>query len=120
MKNQVHKYGNKRSYLEEVFDDTISRYHLPQPIREFPFYKWRFDYAWPQIKIAVEIQGGTYNGGHHVTGKVYENDCWKKAQAQLEGWVVLEADRNMANTYKFAVIVKRMINRRLSCLKSKG
>lgn len=107
----------KRSYLEELFDESIQRYGIPEPIREYTFHRWRFDYAWPQVKVFVEIDGGTYNGGDHVIGKGYERNCKKKNQAQLEGWIVLQGDRNMAATYDFALLVKKVINRRLKCLK---
>lgn len=107
----------KRSYLEDIFDKSIKRYSLPEPIREYPFRGWRFDYCWPQVKVFVEIDGGTYMGGHHVVGKGYERDCKKNNQAQLEGWIVLRADRNMANTFEFATIVKKTIQRRMLCLK---
>lgn len=45
---------------------------LPKPVTEHRFHptrKWRFDYAWPDRKVAVEIDGGQYlpNGGRHNT-----------------------------------------------------
>ena len=103
----------KRSYLEGLFEGSIQRHQLPEPVREYPFRGWRFDFAWPDLKIFVEIDGGTYNGGHHVSPIGYERDCKKSNQAQLEGWVVLRADRNMANSYEFAMVVKKMILRRI-------
>jgi len=36
--------------------------NIPLPIREHRFHatrKWRFDFAWPDSKIAIEIDGGT-------------------------------------------------------------
>jgi very-short-patch-repair endonuclease len=108
---------SQRSYLEALFEGQIQHHKMPEPVREFTFRCWRFDFAWPTLKIAVEIDGGTYIGGDHVRGQGYERDCKKNNAAQLEGWVVLRADRNMVGTYEFACVIKRMINRRLSCLK---
>jgi very-short-patch-repair endonuclease len=109
--------GSSRSYLEELFERQISRYNLPQPVREFRFHGWFFDFAYPTLRIAIEIDGGTYIGGAHVRGKGYERDCKKNNKAQIEGWIVLRADRNMVNTHEFACDVRTAILMRIKCLK---
>jgi hypothetical protein len=50
---------------------------------------WRFDYAWPPRRQALEIEGGTWTGGRHVRGRGYEGDCEKYNAAALAGWTVL-------------------------------
>ncbi len=65
---------------------------LPEPQREYLFHrkrKWRFDLAWPDLLIAVEVEGGIWVGGRHVRGEGYEADCEKYNEAQLAGWMVL-------------------------------
>ena len=99
----------KISHLEEAFERSILRYELPQPVREYKFHNWRYDFAWPRLKVFVEIDGGTFNGGDHARGKGYQRDCKKNNQAQVEGWAVLRADREMVGTYDFAQIVKKML-----------
>ncbi len=67
---------------------------LPKPVGEFQFHptrRWRFDYAWPDQKIALEIHGATHKGGRHVTGKGFAGDREKMNEAQLLGWIVIEA-----------------------------
>jgi very-short-patch-repair endonuclease len=49
---------------------------------------WRFDFAWTDIKIAVEIEGGIWSGGRHTRGKGFEEDCRKYNAATLHGWSV--------------------------------
>lgn len=64
---------------------------LPYPQREFRFHpkrKWRFDFAWPETKIAVEIEGGTYTRGRHVRPHGYAADCEKYNEATRAGWKV--------------------------------
>ena len=64
---------------------------LPVPVRELRFdavRRWRFDLAWPQKKIAVEVEGGVFTKGRHVRGAGYEADAVKYNQAQLQGWKV--------------------------------
>lgn len=61
---------------------------------EFQFHshrKWRFDYAWPEIKLALEIDGGTLGicKGRHVRGTGYARDCEKLNTAVFLGWSVL-------------------------------
>lgn len=103
----------KRSYLESLFHNNIQRVGLPEPISEYKFHQWYFDFAYVEVMIFIEVQGGTYNGGHHVTAKGYRRDCIKSNKAQLEGWAVLWADREMINSYEFAMDVKKLILRRI-------
>lgn len=110
----------EHSYLEEQFMRLVQRYELRTPVREHKFHperKWRFDFAWPEIKLAVEIDGGTFGGekmlGNHAVGKRYQQDCIKQNAALLNGWVVLRADREMVNTDEFGQTVKLMILRRI-------
>lgn len=71
---------------------------LPPPLTEFPFHptrRWRFDYAWPSLKLAVEQEGGTWCRGRHVRPKGYEADCEKYSEAALMGWRVLRFTTDM-------------------------
>lgn len=60
--------------------------------KEFCFHpvrKWRFDFAIPEKKIAVEIEGGTWKKSRHGYGKGFENDCIKYNEASILGWKLL-------------------------------
>ena len=61
------------SYLEESFARWLKRSkHIPPPQREYRFHperKWRFDFAWPERRFAVEIEGITPGQGRHQTIK---------------------------------------------------
>ena len=50
---------------------------------------WRFDFAFLDEKIAVEIEGGSWVGGAHTRGKHFQSDCDKYNRAQKLGWKVL-------------------------------
>lgn len=68
---------------------TIVEEHVFHPTR-----KWRFDFAIPEIKLAIEYQGhGATGGGGHVGGHAsmsgMAGDCEKINQAQALGWTVL-------------------------------
>ena len=65
-------------------------YHFARPDRE-----WRFDFAWPGYKLALEVQGGTWKSGAHSRGRGYEADREKINWAEIHGWHVLEATTDM-------------------------
>ena len=89
-----------KSHLEEKFELFINSSGLPKPIREYRFSpprKFRFDFAWPEEKVAVEIEGGTWIGGGHNRGVIYASNCEKYNLAVLHGWKVLRFTGNMIN-----------------------
>ncbi|HBC20912.1 MAG TPA: hypothetical protein DC009_02200 [Porphyromonadaceae bacterium] len=61
--------------------------------KEYKFHptrRWRFDYAIPQFRIAIEIDGGVWTGGRHTRPKGYLGDLEKFNAAAAMGWVVLK------------------------------
>lgn len=64
----------------------------PEPTPEYRFApprRWRFDYAWPDARVAVELEGGVHSGGRHVRGAGFERDAEKYNAAAASGWRVL-------------------------------
>ena len=62
-------------------------------VKEYKFHdtrRWRFDYAFPEYKIAVEIDGGIWQYGRHNRAKGYIADMEKFNEAAKLGWVVLK------------------------------
>lgn len=62
-------------------------------VKEYKFHpkrRWRFDYADPKKKIAIEIHGGIWRGGRHTRGKGFANDREKMNEAIVLGWRVIE------------------------------
>lgn len=63
----------------------------PDPVSEYRFHpirKWRFDWAWPAKKIAIEIQGGVFIQGRHSRGAGMLKDFEKSNMANKLGWHV--------------------------------
>jgi very-short-patch-repair endonuclease len=80
------------SEAEELLAMQIRAIKLWEPVREYKFdsiRKWRFDFAWPNLRLAIEIEGGIWTGGRHTRGKGFLDDCSKYNQAALAGWMVL-------------------------------
>lgn len=71
---------------------------LPAPEREVRFApprRWRFDMCWKAQRVAVELEGGVWSGGRHVTPAGYEADIEKYNCATVEGWRVLRCTSKM-------------------------
>ena len=63
-----------------------------KPESEFRFHpprRWRFDFAFPKQKIAVECEGGIWTHGRHTRGNGFEKDAEKYNAAAIDGWTVL-------------------------------
>ncbi len=61
-------------------------------VKEYKFHpvrKWRFDYAIPAHKIAIEVEGGVWTGGRHTSPKGFLGDMEKYNTATAMGWRVL-------------------------------
>jgi len=61
-------------------------------IKEFQFHpkrKWRFDYCIPELKIAIEVEGGAWTQGRHTRGKGFIEDMLKYNTAVCMGWRLL-------------------------------
>ena len=64
---------------------------LPPFEREFRFAsprRWRFDFCWPERKLAVEIEGLTPDSGRHQRIGGFIADCEKYEAALRLGWTV--------------------------------
>lgn len=71
---------------------------LPEPVPEYLFHpkrNWRFDFAYPKHRIALEVEGGTWTGGRHTRGKGFADDCRKYNEAALMGWRVFRFTSDM-------------------------
>ncbi|WP_235204136.1 endonuclease domain-containing protein [Bordetella bronchiseptica] len=94
----VAKRASKRStpqgpsVLEERFARDLRAVRVVPPVREYRFAaprQWRFDFAWPHARVAVEIEGGVWTGGRHTRGAGFVADTEKYNAAAIAGWRVL-------------------------------
>lgn len=86
------KVARPPSEGEETLMLHIRAEKLPAPEREFRFAAprlWRFDFAWPDRMLAVEVEGGAWNGGRHTRGSGFIRDAEKYNAAAMLGWRVL-------------------------------
>ena len=77
--------------LRDVFTVICKTDLKADCVKEFKFHpvrKWRFDYAVPEHKIALEVEGGVWTGGRHTSPKGFLGDIEKYNTATLMGWRV--------------------------------
>ena len=68
------------------------------PDREYVFApprKWRFDFYFPQKKLAIEVEGGTGRYGRHQRPGGFEKDAEKYNTAAMLGITVLRYTTKM-------------------------
>jgi very-short-patch-repair endonuclease len=76
---------------------NVIAHDFPAPVDEHRFApprRWRFDFAWVEQKIAVEIEGNAWHvrgGGKHMQ----DNDLHKYNIATAQGWRVFRFSPKM-------------------------
>lgn len=71
--------------------------------RWHPHRQWRFDFAIPSAKVAIEIDGGCWTGGRHSRGKGMIGDMEKMNTAAIFGWRVLRFTPQQLGSIRAAV-----------------
>lgn len=88
------KKGVKRANSKgDVFTFLLHQRLGVECVREYRFHptrQWRFDYAIPDLRIAIEIDGGIWINGRHNRASGYIGDMEKFNAAATLGWVVLK------------------------------
>jgi hypothetical protein len=75
-----------------MFAVMCRAFKLPEPVAELVFARprrWRFDYAWPEQRVALEVQGGLFTRGRHSRGPALMKEHEKLNTAAAMGWRVL-------------------------------
>lgn len=105
--------SNARSLAEEAFADawaTTSHNLLTEfAWREYRFHperRWKFDFAWPLFRVALEIEGL----GRHQKIEGYANDCEKYSEAAILGWRIIRVmARDKGKVGEWVQLVKRAL-----------
>jgi hypothetical protein len=86
-----------KSYLEKIALAMIEEAGLPMPEREVKFCehrKFRFDFCWPDIKLALEVDGGVFmKVSGHTSGVGVTANIEKMNEATLAGYQVIRATK---------------------------
>ena len=99
------------SDLEYAFATRLRQIapHIAPGVAEYQFTatrKWRFDRAWPEQRVAVELEGGVWSNGRHTRPAGYEADCQKYNAATALGWRVFRFTGRMLDTDPYVCIMQ--------------
>ena len=102
--------GAKVSKGEMAMWAQLKRY--PGWVQEYRFApprRWRFDFAYPATRLAVEIDGGSGFQGH---GQVWNRaaDYEKNNEAICRGWRVIRGTTEQAENGQLLEFVKRCLH----------
>lgn len=90
------------NYLQQQFPQA----EVVKELQFHPDRKWRFDYAFPSRKIAIEIDGAIWTSGRHNRPRGYLNDMEKLNTAASMGWLVLR----FSTDERFYLSTRRLID----------
>lgn len=85
-----------------------------QQYRFHPERRWLFDFAWPDLKVAVEVDGGIFVGGAHTRGAGVLKDIEKRNEAAILGWLVLRIAKQHIRSGEAIQWIERAIKSRLT------
>lgn len=107
---KVNKYPCKNGY-SKIYEQLLGG----EWWAEWPFHptrKWRFDYACPELKIAIEVDGGIFTGGRHSGGVGQLKDMEKGNAACAMGWYVFHTTPEDMHDLEFRKLVLEAIKAR--------
>lgn len=90
--------------MKHTIDSTISALadaKVPDPVTEYRFApprRWRFDFCWPERRLAWEVEGAVWTGGRHTRGAGYTKDCQKYSAAAILGWRIIRTTTQMVES----------------------
>lgn len=105
--------GKQLSQHEELLALQLRITKLEQPKREYRFHetrRWRFDFAWPELLFAVEVEGITYEHGRHQRKEGFEGDLEKYQSAMLLGWTVYRTSGAMVKSGSALLTIETMLD----------
>lgn len=100
------------SELEETLAMHMRAVGIPEPVREYKFdpkRRWRADFAWPELMLLVEVEGGHWQNGRHTRGSGFDADCEKYAEAVLAGWRVIRVTSTHVNSGEALEWIRRAL-----------
>ena len=99
--------------VTDIFTQLCAKELGVECVKELQFYKsrkWRFDYALPKYKIALEVEGGVWTQGRHTRPQGFLGDMNKYNTATLLGWRVFRITPNRLLSSNTLMLLKNAIS----------
>ena len=95
----------KQSYPEALFEAALKQNNITGGISEYPIGIYNYDFAFPELKIDVEIDGAL-----HLTEKIIARDAERDKWSQKQGWTVIRftAKQVLKDVYSCIEILKKL------------
>lgn len=96
-----------------LIESFWNNFGMPCPIPEYRFTpprKWRLDYAWPDVKLAIEIEGGVYKYCGHNSISGFIKDIDKYNALTENGWALLRYQPKKINYNQIEKVYKQLKN----------
>ena len=84
--------GSRPRIGARLFLKRLQEAGLPAPIAEYKFWpgrKFAFDYAWPEFRVALEVEGGVFTRQAHGSISGVLRDMEKYSEAAARGWRII-------------------------------
>ena len=107
----AHKHTRKQ-HLTDLFTSICKADLGVECVKEYKFCptrRWRYDYAIPEYKIALEVEGGVWTGGRHTSSVGFLKDIEKYNTGALLGWRIFRTVPDELYTKKTIDLIKAAI-----------
>lgn len=104
--------AERSAWRHRLFVDMLRAAKLPEPVAEYRFWpgrKFAFDYAWPEVKVALEIEGAVYTQGRHTRGAGYVSDMRKYSEAAIRGWCLIRLTPDQLHQQSGETLIRRAL-----------
>lgn len=103
----------KKKLKQDCFTRLVSQTTNTECIKEYAFHptrRWRFDYALPEYKVAIEVEGGVWVSGRHINPKGFLGDMEKYNEATRLGWYLIRCTPETQYSTATLDLIKETIN----------
>jgi very-short-patch-repair endonuclease len=103
-----------QSDLEEAVVGLCRLHRLPAPTRQYravPARRWKWDLAWPDHSLLMEVDGGTFVYGGHNRGVRIDGDAEKQSAAAALGWRCMRVTKHMIDSGRAIELLEEALKR---------
>jgi very-short-patch-repair endonuclease len=105
---------NKNERFENDLAMQIRAHKMPEPERQYRFAeprKFAADFAWPGLRVLIEVQGGIWmpGGGAHSRPMNIERDVEKLQLAAIYGWTLVPVTTKQVKNGEAIAVLERVL-----------